>query len=78
MCARARGAPFSPGLLPASACPPRCADGGALVGAVQGRGILLCRRVACSLDSLGKMYMPRSPGSVPRYMLPDMVAAWSG
>ena len=37
-----------------------------------------CRGMACSLDLLGRMYMPRSPGTVPRYMLPVMVGAGSG
>ena len=31
-----------------------------------------------SLDLLGRMYMPGSPGTVPRYMLPVMVGAGSG
>ena len=31
------------------------------------------RGMACSLDLLGRMYMPGSPGTVPRYMLPVMV-----
>ena len=34
--------------------------------------------MACSLDLLGRMYMPGSPGTVPRYMLPVMVGADSG
>ena len=34
--------------------------------------------MACSLDLLGGMYMPGSPGTVPRYMLPVMVGAGSG
>ena len=34
--------------------------------------------MACSLDLLGRMYMPGSPGTVPRYMLPVMVGAGSG
>ena len=34
--------------------------------------------MACSLDLLGRMYMPRYPGRVPRYMLPVMVGAGSG
>ena len=33
--------------------------------------------MACSLDLLGRMYMPGSPGTVPRYMLPVKVAAGS-
>ena len=36
------------------------------------------RGMACSLDLLGRMYMPGSPGTVPRYMLPVMVGAGSG
>ena len=32
-----------------------------------------CRGMACSLDLLGRMYMPGSPGTVPRYMLPVIV-----
>ena len=36
------------------------------------------RGMACSLDLLGRMYMPGSPGTVPRYMLPTMVGAGSG
>ena len=34
--------------------------------------------MACSLDLFGRMYMPGSPGTVPRYMLPVMVEAGSG
>ena len=34
--------------------------------------------MACSLDMLGRMYMPESPSTVPRYMLPVMVGAGSG
>ena len=34
--------------------------------------------MACSLDLLGRMYMPGSPGTVPRYTLPVMVGAGSG
>ena len=34
--------------------------------------------MACSLDLLGRMYMPGSPGTVPRYMLPVMVGVGSG
>ena len=37
-----------------------------------------CRGMACSLDLLGRMYMPGSPGTVPRYMLPVMAGAGSG
>ena len=37
-----------------------------------------CRRMACPLDLLGRMYMPGSPGMVPRYMLSVMVGAGSG
>ena len=33
------------------------------------------RGMACSLDLLGRMYMPGSSGTVPRYMLPVMVLA---
>ena len=36
------------------------------------------REMACSLDLLGRKYMPGSPGTVPRYMLPVMVGAGSG
>ena len=36
------------------------------------------RGMACSLDLLGRMYMPGSPGTVPRYMLPVTVGAGSG
>ena len=36
------------------------------------------RGMACSLDLLGRMYIPGSPGTVPRYMLPVMVGARSG
>ena len=36
------------------------------------------RGMACFLDLLGRMYMPGSPGTVPRYMLPVMVGAGSG
>ena len=36
------------------------------------------RGMACSLDLLGRMYMPGSPGTVPRYMLPVMVGAGTG
>ena len=38
----------------------------------------LCRRIACFLDLLGRMYMPGSPVNVPSYMLADMVGARSG
>ena len=34
--------------------------------------------MACSLDLSGRMYMPGSPGTVPRYMLPVMVGDGSG
>ena len=36
------------------------------------------RGMACSLDLMGRMYMPGSPGTMPRYMLPVMVGAGSG
>ena len=36
------------------------------------------RGMACSLDLLGRMYMPGSPSTVPRYMLPVIVGAGSG
>ena len=36
------------------------------------------RGMACLLDLLGRMYMPGSPGTVPRYMLPVMMGAGSG
>ena len=36
------------------------------------------RGMACSLDLFGTMYMPGSPGTVARYMLPVMVGAGSG
>ena len=34
--------------------------------------------MACSLDLLGRRYMPGSPGAVPKSMLPVMVGAGSG
>ena len=36
------------------------------------------RGMACSLDLLGRMYIPGSPGTVPRYMLPVIVGAGGG
>ena len=42
----------------------------------QGEGFYTVER--CSLDLLGRMYMPGSPGTVPRCMLPLMVGAGSG
>ena len=36
------------------------------------------RGMACSLDLLGRMYMPGSPGTVPRYIMPVMVGDGSG
>ena len=47
-------------------------------GRSKGEGLHPVQRVACSLDPLDRMYMPRSPGTVPRYMLPVMVEAGSG
>ena len=47
-------------------------------GAPRARDSTPCRGMACSLDLLGRMYMPGSPGMVPRYMLPVMVGAGSG
>ena len=47
-------------------------------GGPRARDSTPCRGMACSLDLLGRMYMPRSPGTVPRYMLPVMVGAGSG
>ena len=38
----------------------------------------MCMGMARSLDLFGRMYMPGSPGTVPRYMLPDIVGAGSG
>ena len=47
-------------------------------GGPRARGSTQWRGMACSLDLLGRMYMPGSPGTVPRYMLPVMVGAGSG
>ena len=47
-------------------------------GRSKGEGLYPCRGMACCLDLLGRMYMPRSPGTLPRYMLPVMVGAMSG
>ena len=44
-------------------------------GSEGARGPTLCGEIACSLNLLGRMYVPRSPGTVARYMLPDMVGA---
>ena len=38
----------------------------------------MCRGMACSPDLLRRIYIPGSPGMVPRYMLPVMVMAGSG
>ena len=47
-------------------------------GRSRGEGLYSMEGAACSLDLLGSMYMPGSPGKVPRYMLPVMVGAESG
>ena len=47
-------------------------------GGPRARDSTPCRAMACSLDLLGRMYMPGSSGTVPRYMLPVMVGAGSG
>ena len=47
-------------------------------GGPRARDSTPCREMPCSLDLLGRMYMPRSPGTVLRYMLPVMVGAGSG
>ena len=47
------------------------------VGGPEARDSTPCRGMACSLDLLGRMYMPGSPGTVPRSMLPVMVGAGS-
>ena len=47
-------------------------------GGPRARDSTPCRGMACSLDLLGRMYMPGSPGRVPRYMLLVMVGAGSG
>ena len=51
----------------------RCFGG----GGPRGRDSTPWRGMACSLDLLGRMYMPGSPGTVPRYMLPVKVGAGS-
>ena len=47
-------------------------------GGPRAMGSTPCRGMVCSLDLLGTMYMPGSPGTVPRYMLPVMLRAGSG
>ena len=47
-------------------------------GRSQGEGFYTVGGMACSPDLLGRMYMPGSPGTVPRYMLPVMGGAGSG
>ena len=47
-------------------------------GGPRARDSTPCRGMACFLDLLGRMYIPGSPGMVPRYMLPVMVGAGSG
>ena len=47
-------------------------------GGPRARDSTPCRGMACSLDLLGRMYMPGSPGTVPGYMLLVMVGAGSG
>ena len=47
-------------------------------GSPRARDSTPSRGLACSLDLLGRMYMPWSPGTVPRYMLLVMLGAWSG
>ena len=47
-------------------------------GGLSARDSTRCRGMACSLDLLGRRYMPGSPGTVPRYMLPLMVGAGCG
>ena len=47
-------------------------------GRSKGEGLYPVQGVACSLDLLGGMYVPGSPGMVPRYMLPVMVGGRSG
>ena len=46
-------------------------------GGPRARDSTPCRGMAGSLDLLGRMYMPRPPGMVPRYTLPVMVGAGS-
>ena len=47
-------------------------------GGPRARDSTPCRGMACSLDMMGRMYMPGSPGTVPGYMLPVMVGFGSG
>ena len=42
-------------------------------GSPRARDSSCCRGMACSFDLLSRMYMPGSPGTVPRYMLPVML-----
>ena len=46
-------------------------------GRPRARDSTLWRGMACSLDLLGTMYMPRSPGTVTRYILPVIMGAGS-
>ena len=48
------------------------------VGGSRARDSTPFRGMACFLDLLGRMYMPGSPDTAPRYMLPVMVGAGSG
>ena len=47
-------------------------------GGPEARDFTSWREMACSLDLLGRMYMPGCPSTVPRYMVPVMVGAGSG
>ena len=79
MWARARWSAFFP---PSGACvhlsPGVCSCGVFGGSGPRARDSTPWRGMACSLDLLGRMYMPRSPSTVPRYMLPVMVGAGSG
>ena len=79
MWARARWWAFFP---PSGACvrlsPGMCWCWCLRGGGPRARDSTPCRGMACSLDLLGRMYMPGSPGTVPRYILPVMVRAGSG
>ena len=79
MWARARWCSYFPLSAACDRFPPEFGGGGAFLGAVGGREILPFEGgLRVTLDLLGRMYMPGSPGTVPRYMLPDIVGAGIG
>ena len=47
-------------------------------GGPRARDSTPCRKMACSLNLLGRMYMSAFPGTSPRYMVPVMLRAGSG